>query len=120
MKHHLSTKPLVAVALVLGAIASATSAQAHSDVYFSIGVQVPGLYVQSMPVYVQAQPVYLPAPVQYGRFDEGRHYGGHHWHGRGLYGDLDRDGVVNRYDRDRDGDGVRNRYDRQPDNPYRR
>ena len=35
------------------------------------------------------------------------------------YGDRDRDGVPNRYDRDRDGDGVPNRYDRRPDNPYR-
>ena len=35
------------------------------------------------------------------------------------YGDRDRDGVPNRYDRDRDGDGVRNRRDRYPDNPRR-
>lgn len=32
-------------------------------------------------------------------------------------GDLDGDGVPNRYDRDRDGDGVPNRFDRAPDNP---
>ncbi|MDO9248387.1 MAG: BA14K family protein [Phenylobacterium sp.] len=32
------------------------------------------------------------------------------------YGDLDRDGVPNRYDRDRDGDGIRNREDRDRDN----
>ena len=37
-----------------------------------------------------------------------------------AYGDRDRDGVPNRYDRDRDGDGVPNRNDRRPDNPYRR
>jgi len=36
------------------------------------------------------------------------------------YGDRDRDGVPNRYDRDRDGDGVPNRYDRNPNNPYYR
>jgi hypothetical protein len=30
--------------------------------------------------------------------------------------DEDRDGIPNRYDRDRDGDGVPNRYDRAPDN----
>jgi hypothetical protein len=36
------------------------------------------------------------------------------------YGDRDRDGVPNRYDRDRDGDGVPNRYDRNPRNPYYR
>lgn len=45
------------------------------------------------------------------------------WHPACLvrpYGDLDRNGMVNRRNRDRDGDGVRNRDDRLPDNPYRR
>ena len=37
----------------------------------------------------------------------------------GPYGDLDRDGIQNRYDRDRDGDGVPNRRDARPNNPYR-
>ena len=32
------------------------------------------------------------------------------------YGDLDRDGIQNRHDRDRDGDGVPNRRDQFPDN----
>jgi hypothetical protein len=35
------------------------------------------------------------------------------------YGDRDRDGVPNRYDRDRDGDGVPNRYDSRPGDPRR-
>ena len=35
------------------------------------------------------------------------------------YGDRDRDGVVNRYDRDRDNDGTPNYADRRPGNPYR-
>lgn len=35
------------------------------------------------------------------------------------YGDRDRDGVPNRYDRDRDNDGVPNNADRRPENPYR-
>jgi hypothetical protein len=34
-------------------------------------------------------------------------------------GDLDRDGVPNRVDRDRDGDGVPNRQDRRPDDSRR-
>jgi hypothetical protein len=34
--------------------------------------------------------------------------------------DGDRDGVPNRYDRDRDNDGVPNRYDRRPYTPYQR
>ena len=33
--------------------------------------------------------------------------------------DRDRDGVPNRYDRDRDGDGVPNRSDRRPGDPRR-
>ena len=41
-----------------------------------------------------------------------RHYG----YARGPYGDRDRDGIPNRYDRDRDNDGVPNRYDRDRDN----
>ena len=38
--------------------------------------------------------------------------------GRG-YGDRDRDGIPNRYDRDRDNDGVPNRFDERPNNPNR-
>ena len=39
---------------------------------------------------------------------------GNTWERRGANGDLDRDGVANRYDRDRDGDGVANRRDHNP------
>jgi hypothetical protein len=43
-----------------------------------------------------------------------------YYDGRGRgYGDRDRDGVPNRYDRDRDNDGVPNRYDERPNNPNR-
>ncbi|VTU32346.1 hypothetical protein [Variovorax sp. RA8] len=56
---------------------------------------------------------YAPPPRHYG-YDDRRYY----HRGRG-WGDRDRDGVPNRYDRDRDGDGVPNYYDRQPGNPYR-
>lgn len=38
---------------------------------------------------------------------------------RGPYGDRDRDGIPNAYDRDRDGDGVRDRRDEYPNNPRR-
>jgi hypothetical protein len=134
MTHFISAKSLAVVALALGAVSLASSAQAHSDVQFSIGVQVPGLYLQSGPVYAHPRPIYMPAPVYYERyeqprqiyvpapvyFDQGRRFGGHHWRGRGPYGDMDRDGISNRRDIDRDGDGVGNRYDRMPDNPYRR
>ena len=43
-----------------------------------------------------------------------------YYDGRGRgYGDRDRDGVPNKYDRDRDNDGVPNRYDESPNNPRR-
>ena len=53
-----------------------------------------------------------PPPRHYG-YDERRYHRERGW------GDRDRDGVPNRYDRDRDGDGVPNYYDRRPGNPYR-
>jgi hypothetical protein len=133
MKRLISTKSIAAVAVALGAFAAASAAQARSDVYFSVGVQsAPGVYVQPAPVYVQPrwsgyeaprhvyvapQPAYVPAPAYYGqyRYEHGRRYA----HRYGPYGDLDRDGILNQYDRDRDGDGIRNRYDRFPDRPYR-
>jgi len=157
MKHLISTQALAAAAIALSALTAASSAQARSDVSFSIGVQIPGMYVRPAPVYVQPAPVYVqpraiyvPAPVHYGRYDDGRRYGGQRWQGRGPYGDhdrdgianvydsggarhqarsprlygpygdLDRDGIMNQRDRDIDGDGVRNRHDRVPTNPNRR
>jgi hypothetical protein len=136
----LSIKFLSAAALALVSLGVASAAQARSDVYFSIGVQAPGVYVQPAPVYVQPRPAYVaPIPayaqsrpvyvtprVEYRYDDEWRNR--HGWrdgqarrHARlyGPNGDLDRDGIRNQVDRDRDGDGVRNRVDRFPDNPYR-
>lgn len=131
-----TTRVLAAAALVLGGLAAASTAQARSDVHFSIGLNLPGVYAQPAPVYypspyyVRPAPVYVqPAPVYYG--------------GRGPWGDRDRDGVPNAYDRydnrfdsrhgnrhhvrphggprpDLDRDGVPNRHDRFPGNPYYR
>lgn len=127
---------LAAAAVVLGGLAAASAAHARSDVHFSIGLNVPGVYVQPAPVYTRPAPVYVqpapvyvqPAPVYYG--SRGVH---------GAWGDRDRDGIPNihdRYDnrrhpahgrpgmnhgqRDADRDGVPNRYDRAPTNPYYR
>ncbi|HEX7890491.1 MAG TPA: hypothetical protein VF522_14105 [Ramlibacter sp.] len=114
-------KPLLAGAIGLAALAAVPAAQARSDVQFSIGIGVPygyvqpaPVYVQPAPVYVQPQPVYVqPEPVYVvprpAYYDQG-YYGGqgyyngynrgyHHGHRRGPYGDADRDGVPNRYDR---------------------
>lgn len=145
MNHLISTKSLAAIALTLGAFAAASSAQARSDVYFSIGVQSPGYYAQPAPVYVQPAPVYVqPAPIYvqprqiymappayYGRHDNGRRHDGQRWQ-RGPYGDRDRDGIANVYDTggprnqwrqsrldgpygDLDRDGIRNQWDRDID-----
>jgi hypothetical protein len=103
---------------------------ARSDVILSIGLNAPYGYVQPAPVYVQPQPVYVqPQTLSWGhdrRYDRS-----------GPFGDWDRDGIPNRFDRDsrnydprvayrhggwgdRDHDGAPNRFDRAPNNPYRR
>lgn len=139
MKHLISTKSLAAVAVALSAIVAASSAQARSDVYFSIGVQVPGVYVQPAPVYVQprqyyapARNFYVPAPIYYQRHDNGRRFGPPQWQRSGPYGDRDRDGIANIHDSgnqrnqwrqarlqgpsgDRDRDGIKNRRDNDRD-----
>jgi hypothetical protein len=140
MKRLFSAKSLVATAIAFGAVAAASAAHARSDVVFSIGVNAPVLvpapvYVQPRPVYVQPQPVYVqPQPI----YVQPRAYYGHSYQGQrgGPYGDWDRDGVANRFDRDSrwfdprtayhhggrrdaDHDGVPNRVDRSPHNPYR-
>jgi hypothetical protein len=130
MNRLFSAKPLIAAAIALGAVAGATAAHARSDVVLSIGVAAPYGYVQPAPVYVQPQPVYVEPRTAYYGHDR-------HWTRTGLYGDADRDGIPNVYDRDSryydarlahrngawgdaDRDGVPNRYDRAPANPYRR
>jgi hypothetical protein len=129
MKRLFSARPLAAAAIALGAIGAASVAHARSDVFLSIGI--PGGYVQPAPVYVQPQPVYVqPQAAYYGHQQR-------YVERRGPYGDEDRDGIANRWDRDYSGrnshraqrfgpygdidhDGVANRYDRFPQNPYRR
>lgn len=52
-----------AIVLVAG-LGAVGAAQARSDVSFSIGINVPGAYVQQAPVYVHPAPVYVqPGPV---------------------------------------------------------
>ena len=149
MNRLFSSKPLLAAAVAVGALAAASAAHARTDVTLVIGggyvepapvyVQPAPVYVhprpvsvQPQPVYVQPRPVYVqPQPVYYDR----HHHRGHDR--RGAWGDWDRDGVPNVYDRDSryydggqaghrggwgdaDRDGVPNRYDRAPNNPYRR
>jgi hypothetical protein len=94
-----------AALLSLGALATAP-AQAHDGRYDNRVIVVP-----SPPPPPRAY--YAPPPRYYGH-DDRRYY-----HRERGWGDRDRDGVPNRYDRDRDGDGVPNYYDRRPNNPYR-
>ena len=124
-----SARSFAIAALALGEVGVASAAHARSDVLLSIGVNAPYGYVQPAPVYVQPAPVYVqPHTGNYGhdrRVDRS-----------GPYGDSDRDGIANVYDRDSryydarlahrngawgdaDRDGVPNRYDRAPTNPYR-
>ncbi|HEY8355996.1 MAG TPA: hypothetical protein VIL30_00940 [Ramlibacter sp.] len=130
------TKALLAAVLTLGALGAASTAQARTDVHFSIGlpgygygyVQPAPVYVQPRPVYVQPQPIYYqPAPV----YVQPSAYYGRSYDRRGAWGDADRDGIPNAYDhrfngrrdhggrRDADRDGVPNRFDHAPHNPYR-
>ncbi|HQS31857.1 MAG: hypothetical protein B7X59_07005 [Polaromonas sp. 39-63-203] len=143
MNRIFSARPFVAAAVALGAVVAASAAHARSDVSVSIGLYVPGGYVQNQPVYVQPQPVYVqprpvyvqPQPV----YVQPRHgyYGQTQYvERRGPYGDRDGDGIANRFDPDSrhydprtayrqggrwdaDRDGVPNRHDRAPNNPYR-
>jgi hypothetical protein len=137
IKRLFSAKILVAATVALGVVAAASAAHARSDVILSIGLNAPYGYVQPAPVYVQPQPVYVqPQPVyvqpQTLSWGHDRRYDR-----SGPFGDWDRDGIPNRFDRDsrnydprvayrhggwgdRDHDGAPNRFDRAPNNPYRR
>jgi len=66
MKRLSPAKFIATAVLALGALGAVTAAQARSDVFFSIGVQAPGVYVEQQPVYVQPQPVYVQQQPVYG------------------------------------------------------
>lgn len=99
-------RPLAAAGFAVALAALAGAAQAHDNVFFSLGVQAapgvtlgvsnaPPVYVAPAPVYVAPQPVYVqpapmyvvprpvvlaPAPVYYG---PGRRVGWYRHHGHG-------------------------------------
>ncbi|MGV3571350.1 MAG: hypothetical protein ACO1PB_12185 [Ramlibacter sp.] len=100
--------PLAACAALAGCVGY--GGVGYADPYYNSG------YGYSQPgYYYGAQPnVYIGGTYYDGGHDHRRNDGR-----RGAYGDRDRDGVANRYDRDRDNDGVRNRNDARPNNPRR-
>ncbi|MEP6971581.1 MAG: hypothetical protein ABJA49_14135, partial [Betaproteobacteria bacterium] len=62
----LSRHLAAAAVLAFATLGAASSAHARSDVSFSIGIQVPGVYVQPAPVYrTPPSAYYQPPPVYY-------------------------------------------------------
>lgn len=135
----ISTKSLIASAIVLGAVVAGSAAHARTDAALVVDLNSPHRYVQPAPVFVQHQQIPLqahtvytqPQTVQFGhdRFDRNDRRGG-------ALGDADRDGIPNKFDRDSrfyearatqrhaqwgdfDRDGVVNQFDRAPRNPRR-
>ena len=114
------SKRIAITVLGLAGGLTASVAQARPNVDVSVHIGSPG-FVFGLPlppvphVVVTPSRSYVPAPV----YGHGGYHAPAHNHGRG-YGDRDRDGIPNRYDRvynprwDRDGDGIPNRYDRHP------
>ena len=113
MNRIVSLKFLAAAALALGTLAATTAAQARDNVQFSVTLGNPGVlvrpapaYVHPRPVYVQPQPVYMrprpvyvqPAPT-YGWGHQRYNHHGRNEYAQGSWGDYDRDGIPNRYDR---------------------
>jgi len=122
MNRLFSAKTIAVTALALGAVGAASAAHARSDVFFSIAI--PGAYVSNAPVYAP-QPVYVAPPVTY--YGNPGYYANPGYYGNGVTYVYERDHHRHwRHDRragpfgDRDRDGVVNRYDRAPRNPHRR
>jgi hypothetical protein len=98
-------------------------------------VWVPGYWVASRPGYSYRQPRWVGYDNRWGYQPGGWiqiGIGSNHGYAGGYYDnrhgyrysrpgghDFDRDGIPNRWDRDRDGDGVPNYRDRRPNRPYR-
>jgi hypothetical protein len=142
----LATLSVALAALAASASANASgnvyfSVGVHSPGFY---LEAAPIYVQPAPIYYQPLPIYQPRIIEGHRHDQRPQWsqGNYVDHNRfgainiresnyrnnawrqaerfGPYGDIDRDGIKNRFDQDRDGDGIRNRFDRLPNSPYRR
>jgi hypothetical protein len=93
---------LVLGGAVLGSVVISKPAEAARRIY-----ERPGMYSRYR-------------TSRYRHYRHGRWYSTYSVPRRGKYGDLDRDGIRNKWDRDRDGDGRRNKRDDHPSNRHRR
>jgi hypothetical protein len=122
MKHLFSIKPLIAAAVALGAIGASSVAQARDDVQVRIAVGEPHGQYQT---YDRGD-----------RFEQRGYERSHRINDARAFRDADRDGIPNLYDPDSrfydwraarrhvqwgdfDRDGVVNAFDRAPNNPRR-
>ena len=60
MKRSISSGFVAAAVVATSALGVASVAQAHTDVYFSIGIPGPPVYVESAPAYVRPERMYVP------------------------------------------------------------
>lgn len=126
MNHFFSTKTLVASAIALGAVVAGSAAHARTEVILVQHEQARTVYTQPRSVQFDHDRDRFDRPDRFDRHD-GR---------RGAFGDADRDGIPNKFDRDSrhfdaratfrhaqwgdfDRDGVVNQFDRAPRNPRR-
>ena len=64
MTRPLSSRFAAAAVLAAAALGAATAVQAHTEIFFSVGIPGRTVYVEPPPVYVWQQPVYVqPQPV---------------------------------------------------------
>ena len=107
--------------LAAGLIAATTAACTTDSGYYPSTSYNSGYYAPSTAAYYPSSSAYYPSTSR-SYYSSGYYYPSSAYSSsyytanrtprRGPYGDYDRDGVPNRYDRDANGDGVPDRYQR--------
>ena len=101
-----TTKWLLAAGLVATTAACTTDGGYYPNTSYNSGYYYPSSsYSRS---YYSSSPTYYYPSSSY----SSSYYTANRTPRRGPYGDYDRDGIPNRYDRDANGDGVPDRYQR--------
>jgi hypothetical protein len=103
-----TTKWLLAVGLVGATAACTTDGGYYPNTSYNSGYYSGGSYYPSSAYSRSYSSGYYYPSSSYGS----SYYTANRTPRRGPYGDYDRDGVPNRYDRDANGDGVPDRYQR--------